>query len=73
MPKVINQQKYQITYTFDYSKKPYTIKYKQSKIENNGFIYGKPVKQSSTQYTDLVQAEQAFKDKLISNLKDGKK
>lgn len=72
MPKVINQQKYQITYTFDYSKKPYTIKYEQSKIENNGFIYGKPVKQSSTQYTDLAQAEQAFRDNLINNLKDKK-
>ena len=73
MPKVINQQKYQITYIFDYSKKPYTIQCKQSKIENDGFIYGKPVKQSSTQYTDLTQAELAFKEKLISNLKDGKK
>ena len=73
MPKVINQQKYQITYIFDYSKKPYTIQCKQSKIEKDGFIYGKPVKQSSTQYTDLPQAELAFKEKLISNLKDGKK
>ena len=72
MPKVINQQKYQITYIFDYSKKPYTIRYEQSKIENNGFIYGKPVKQSSTQYTDLAQAEQAFKERLISSLKDDK-
>ena len=73
MPKVINNQKYQITYIFDYSKKPYTIKYEQSKIENNGFIYGKPVKQSSTQYTGLAQAEQAFKERLISSLKDDKK
>lgn len=73
MPKVINQRKYQIAYIFDYSKKPYTIKYEQYKIENNGFIYGKPVKQSSTTYTDLAQAEQAFKEKLISSLKDDKK
>lgn len=73
MPKVIDQQKYQITYIFDYSKKPYTIKYEQSKIENNGFIYGKPVKQSFITYTDLVQAEQAFKERLISSLKDDKK
>lgn len=73
MPKVINQQKYQITYTFDYSKKSYTINYEQSKIENDGFIYGKPAKQSSTTYTNLVQAEQAFKEKLISSLKDDKK
>lgn len=73
MPKVINQQKYQITYIFDYSKKPYTIKYEQSKIENNGFIYGKPVKQSSTTYTDLAQAKQVFKERLISSLKDVKK
>lgn len=73
MPKVINQQKYQITYIFDYSKKPYTIQCKQSKIENDGFIYSKLVKQSATQYTDLTQAELAFKEKLISNLKDGKK
>lgn len=72
MPKVINRQKYQITYTFDYSKKSYTIKYEQSKIENDGFIYGKPAKQSVTKYTDLVQAEQAFKEKLISSLKDDK-
>lgn len=72
MPRVINQQKYQITYTFDYPKKPYTINYEQFKIENDGFIYGKPVKQSSTKYTDLSQAEQAFREKLMSNLKDDK-
>lgn len=71
-PSMPDKQEYQITYTLDYQRKPYVIQYKLN-YANNGVVSETAKEKSSTQYTDLVQAEQAFKEKLISNLKDGKK
>lgn len=71
-PSMFDKQEYQITYTFSYQKKPYVIQYKLNYV-NNDIVSETAEEKSSTQYTDLPQAEQAFKEKLISNLKDGKK
>lgn len=71
-PSMSDKQEYQITYTFSYQKKPYVIQYKLNYVDND-VVSETAEEKSSTQYTDLPQAEQAFKEKLISNLKDGKK
>lgn len=70
-PSMPDKQEYQITYTLDYQKKPYVIQYKLNYV-NNDIVSETAKEKSSTQYTDLAQAELAFKEKLISNLKDGK-
>lgn len=71
-PSLSDKQEYQITYTLDYQRKPYTIKYELNYV-NNDVVSETAEEKSSTQYIDLAQAEQAFKEKLIGNLKDGKK
>lgn len=71
-PSMPDKQEYQITYTFSYQKKPYIIQYELNYV-NNDVVSETAEEKSSTQYTDLSQAEQAFSEKLMSNLKDGKK
>ena len=71
-PSMSDKQEYQITYTFSYQKKPYVIQYKLNYV-NNDVVSETVEEKSSTKYTDLAQAEQAFREKLMINLKDGKK
>lgn len=71
-PSMPDKQEYQITYTLDYQRKPYTIEYELNYV-NNDVVSETAEEKSSTQYTDLVQAEQAFREKLMNNLKDDKK
>lgn len=71
-PSMSDKQEYQITYTFSYQKKPYIIQHELNYV-NNDVVSETAEEKFSTKYTDLTQAEQAFKEKLISSLKDDKK